>query len=419
MKNIFLRKLVAGISLAGLLLFQLVPVVSAQNSPDGSGSVFIDSVDLTAFPSVTVEFSAWDANGLPLDGLTPEDVILQENGGAAFHPGTVTADTRAPLQIALVIDVSGSMNGQPLADAKSSAARFLDRLNPGDQAAVVAFSDSVDSNPENLNPKRELALSKDLLPAYNLIDSLQATGGTELYNAITKAVRMMESAPSGHRAVLLLSDGKNDPPTSGDPQEAIDLAKKAHVPVFVIGLGSQIDEPYLRGLAAQTGGLFRAAPASYELGNLFSDMAILLKTRYTLTYPSGLAPDGRSLVLNVALKSQKSVIETSIESGPLPAASTATETAQSTSTPLPPTQTAAPAPTSTPVSTAVASSASNAWGWVVAIGIALSTVAAAALRRKSATKPHPKPEACSKCGFDLTGVSGPCPQCGEPRRLSK
>jgi VWFA-related protein len=386
-------------------------------------TVFIEQADVTAYPAVTLQLSAWDAGGLPLADLKPEDFTLHEGDGSAFHPEKVTADTQAPLQVVLAIDISRSMSGQPLADARSAAARFLDRLGPNDQAALLAFADSLDADPQKLDAKRELPLSRDRETQYNLVESLQAGGGTPLYNAAAKAVRMLQAQPAGHRAVLLLSDGVNDPPAVGDAQEAIRLAKEARVPVFVVGLGNQIDEPYLRRLASETGGLFRAAPKSSELARLFGDMATLLKTRYTLSYTSKVPGSGQSVLIKVQLASQGATVESQLPMGPLPVVTVAPTQPEPTVAP-----TAAPtvaptqlAPTAVQAATAAApaevapAAAPFPWGWPVAALLAIIVVVGVVVARR----PRAKAEACAKCGFDLTGVTGACPQCGEIRRLPK
>ena len=391
-------------------------VVSAQQP---GISIWPGRPDLTSFPSVSIPFSAWDENGLPLTGLAATDITLQENGGAPFHPEQLIARTDAELQVVLAIDVSKSMQGKPLDDAKIAAVRFLDRLSPADRAGLLAFAGEVNPDPTQLAAGREAGLSKDKLPLFDQIEKLSADGSTALYRAASKAVGMLKDAPAGHRAVLLLSDGKNDPPDLGDPAEAIRLAQAQKIPFFVIGLGGQVDEPYLRRLANETGGLYRAAPISSELARLFGDMASLLKTRYILSYPSHLPASGGSATLSVRLAYQGTEGEIKLELGPLPLAATATSAPPPTATalpspsPIPPSATV-PVPTAT---SAPLPSPESGFPWIFLAGAGLLLAALGAglfLRRKSA----PRGEACAKCGYVLTDQSGACPECEEIRRLS-
>jgi len=290
-----------------LITFVLViisqPLVNAM-AQEKAVSLHIDWVDISEFPKITVLVSAWNADGLPLADLKPENFSLQEDDGELFLPKSVQADPTIPLSVALVLDISESMFGDPIDDAQDAAIRFLDRLSAGDRASLIAFSDRLDPDPASLNPSLELDFSDNLDPVFDLIETLESYGQTHLYNAAAKAVKWTESEPIGRRAILLLTDGRNEPADVGDPEEAIHLAQEANIPFFIIGLGRDIDEPYLRRLAAETGGLFRSAPSSSELGHLFTDMAKLLKTQYTLTYESNLPTDGGEHELMVTLNTE-------------------------------------------------------------------------------------------------------------------
>lgn len=427
------------------LLIWMVLLLTAQPllgvaAQEKAVSLHIDWVDLSNFPQVTILVSAWNADGLPLAGLVSEEFSLQEEGGEAFQPATLQADANIPLSAGLVLDVSESMFGAPLEDAKAAATRFLDRLEPGDRAALIAFSSSLDPNPANLNPNLEIAFTDNLDPIFDLITTLQPWGQTHLYNAAAKAVGLANGEPEGRRAILLLTDGRNEPADMGDPDEAIHLAQEANIPFFVIGLGKDIDEPYLRRLANETGGLFRAAPSSSELGHLFTDMATLLKTQYTLTYASRLPADGQMHELSVVLSTENGSDSQVISFGPLPYVSptpTSTQTNVPTKTPSPtatvtpsltptntptdtptvtPTATATSTPTPTPIPTFIERVQGSLSLWCPGI-VLLGFVALLLIifRRR----PKRKEEKCAQCGFDMTGQPGACPQCGETRRLPK
>ncbi len=417
-----------------------LPLIAAQaQSP--SAAIFIDWIDYSRFPEVSIHLSAWDASGLPLSGLAAGQFTLQEDGGASFQADALSEDNQAPVWVALVIDVSGSMGGQPLDDAQDAAARFLDKLQPGrDQVALLAFSDPL--APQGLDPQRELAFSTDLTPAYDLIEGLQASGQTQLYNAAAKAVGLFAGLPPGNRAILLLSDGRNEPAEVGEPAQAIELARQAHVPFFVVGLGNQIDLPYLQRLTGQTGGLFRAAPRSSELAQLYSEMAAVLKTEYTLSYTSNLPADGLGHTLKVQFNGPHGSAEAGLDFGPLPLIPPTNIPATQTS--LPPSPTAVPSatplllPTHTPIPapTATASSPPPPSGIQIVLqfilaspiniiltlaigGGSLALILRLLMRLMQGSQPKPGGEACAKCGYDLTGKTGACPQCGETRRLPK
>ena len=317
------KLIVYNIILLTLLLTQSFQIAAAQQ---GTITLLLEQAETEDFPEISLLLNAWGDDGLPLSQLDKAQFSIQEDGGTALPASSLDVEKDALLSVVLVVDISASMKGQPLDDAKAAAARFLDRLSEGDRVALIAFSDQLGPDPDQLDPNWESAFTADLGPVYDLIEGLEAGRGTHLYQAVSKGVQRASQEPAGHRAVLLLSDGRNDPAHVGDPDAAVQFARDAHIPIFVIGLGSQIDEPYLRSLADETGGLFRSAPRSAELAGMFGDMATLLKTQYRLNYTSQLPPDGERHTVDVLLNWEDQATSTSIEIGPLPYIPTATAT---------------------------------------------------------------------------------------------
>jgi len=102
----------------------------------------VTQVDPAAFPDVRVSATVTDAQGKPFRGLTATDLTLTENGVAQTATIDLTGQA-APVALAIVLDVSGSMSGRPLADAKQAMTTFINALGPGDQASVILFNTSV------------------------------------------------------------------------------------------------------------------------------------------------------------------------------------------------------------------------------------------------------------------------------------
>jgi hypothetical protein len=406
-----------------LVLISLLMLFALAATIPGIG-LLIESTKIDNFPEIEVRLSAWNAEGLPLVDLDKNNFIIRENDGAAITPDEVRVDRNAPLAVALVLDISGSMVGQPLEDAKIAAARFLDRLTPGDQAALIAFSDNVDLDPSVLNPEREIGFTSNLTPVFDMIESLEAQGGTHLYNAVQKAVSLTQDQTYGHRAILILSDGVNEPTNVGDPDGPIQYAKESNLPIYVIGLGRLIDEPYLRRLTGETGGVLRLAPRSSELAQTFDDMASLLKTQYILTYTSGITSGADSLDLSIELNEvgSQAISNFIIENIPALPTSIPTEvpTEQPTPTPVPteePNPTATLVPIENPtnrsmISEIFANLPLYVWFLLLSV-LSLMVVFIARIVRKS---PEPLGK-CARCGYTMPADAGSCPQCGESRQI--
>jgi VWFA-related protein len=403
------------------LLIAMLAAPGGAAQAEGSLALYLDWVDVGGFPQAVLHMAAWDNQGRPLTGLQAADFMIQEDDLPPVQAMSLETVTDAPLWATLVIDVSTSMNGKPLEDAKNAAVRFLDRMDKQqDHVAIVAFSDALDPAPSVLDPKRESDFTNDLAGLMNLVDGLEAGGQTYLYDAAAKGVGLFNTATEArHRAVLLLSDGRNEPAGQGDAQQAIALAKANHVPFYVIGLGSpaNLDVDYLQGLAFDTGGLYLGAPSSAQLGDLFDQMGVLLKTRYRLSYISGLQGDGQTHRIRVTLKQQGATALAEMAQVQMPKLVAPTQIVQApTFTPAPPTNTPAP-PTFTPQAIEPAAAApveppkppSGTPVWLYGGLVAALAVMAAVgmlLRRKPTAHVF-----CKVCGYERTNIPGPCPQC--------
>src|SRR3954447_6566946 len=144
---------------------------------------------------VEVYASVTDGQGVPIAGLSRDDFTVTEDGA----PQTIDtcAEADVPLSVALALDRSWSMAGEPLARARRAGRLFLDLLVPPDQAMVIAVSGRV----EVVAP-----LSADLSGARAALDRLVPWSTTALHDAILEAVDLIQ-AGTGRRALVLLSDG--------------------------------------------------------------------------------------------------------------------------------------------------------------------------------------------------------------------
>ena len=136
----------------------------------------------------------------------------------------------------------------------------------------------------------------------NAIGSLDADGGTALYDAVIAGVDLLRGV-EGRRALIVLSDGAdcrepgdNCPDIYGSDatlSEAIAYATSATQPVYVVGLGDRdtsgdggIDEAVLRQIAENTSGDYFYAPKGEELTSLYTRLAGDIQAEYRISYTS-------------------------------------------------------------------------------------------------------------------------------------
>ena len=176
-----------------------------------------------------------------------------------------TANGRtAPLNLCLVLDHSGSMNGRPLETVKQAARRIVDSLSPGDRLSVVVFDhkakvlipNQIIENPESV--KQE-------------INRLQANGGT----AIDEGMRLgIEELAKGKKDAIsqafLLTDGENE---HGDNDRCLKLASLAanySITLSTLGFGDRWNQDILEKIADAGGGSLSYIQKPEDAVNEFS-----------------------------------------------------------------------------------------------------------------------------------------------------
>lgn len=118
------------------------------------------------------------------------------------YPPTVAPAERVPLEMLYMIDVSGSMEGTSITQAREALLNALDRLHPSDRFAILAFNHQY----QEFASEPLTATPENLAAARRYVKSLRAGGGTEMLPAL---VHMMSKpqTPSYLRHIVLLTDG--------------------------------------------------------------------------------------------------------------------------------------------------------------------------------------------------------------------
>lgn len=334
------RRKVGGLLLVlGVLLSLFVPVL-AQPAP-AALAIKIDDVDVEGLPRVVCRVTVRDVNGVPVPGLEASDFEINEDRAPQAQPIQAlksVVNPEQPLDLVVLLDISSSMAGAPLANAKAAIEALLAKMGEGDRIALLAFSDTISL--DEVNSQREISFTNDRELVQELVQGLSARGGTPLYDALYKGALWAEGATLGHRAIILLTDGVDEGPGSliASSETPIQQAQRVNVPVFAIGLGNRIDRGYLERVSRTTGGIHQETPDSEELTALFLNVHDWLKQQYVITYTSDLPPDGAVHRVQINVDVRGRVASTEVAMGPLPF------------TPTPaPTPTATPSPTPTPI----------------------------------------------------------------------
>ena len=178
----------------------------------------------------------------------------------------VAQPVRAPINLAIVLDRSGSMAGDRLAKAKEAAAMLVRRLRPSDTVSVVMY----DHNVNVLAPATRDWSRAELLAQ---IARIEAGGNTALFAGVSKgAAEVRKFLNRSHvNRVILLSDGKaNVGPSSPDDlaQLGASLIKQG-ISVSTVGLGDSYNEDLMVALARASDGNHDYARTANDLARIF------------------------------------------------------------------------------------------------------------------------------------------------------
>lgn len=190
-------------------------------------------------------------------------------------------DRNVPLNLCLILDHSGSMNGRSLETVKKAANRLVDRLSPEDRLSVVVFdhrakvlvSNQIIDNPERIKQQ---------------INKLSAGGGT----AIDEGLRLgIEELAKGKKETIsqafLLTDGENEHGDNNRCLKFADLAASYNLTLNTLGFGDHWNQDILEQIADVGGGTLsyiqQPDQAVEEFGRLFNRMqAVGLTNAYLL-----------------------------------------------------------------------------------------------------------------------------------------
>ena len=177
--------------------------------------------------------------------------------------------------VQICLDISGSMEGAPLAAAKESILKLIDRLDKKDTFGMVIFDDTA----KVAVPTKPL-IDHDIAQLKKAIRKIQTGGSTDISAGFTLAMREASRAKlAGGSTLLVISDGHANA-GERDPQFFADVAAKSATESIAsssIGLGNGYDETILEAIAQGGGGAHRfAADIDEAVGAIAAEVDDLL-----------------------------------------------------------------------------------------------------------------------------------------------
>jgi Mg-chelatase subunit ChlD len=260
-----------------LLLSAPLAVHTHTVSAQETAHISVDQVVISEEgDEVTAFVSLLDAAGQPILGQTDFDVFVDDS---RVRLGSVQSvvDEETGIAVLLLLDISGSMAGEPLEQAKSAATSFVEQLLAPDIAAVATFAGVAPDGAAFVSDGNALVETIAALSA-------EQETGTALYDAVVNGLAIASEAPTARRAVVLLTDGRDSGAVSQQTRiSALQAAASSGLPVYTIGLGMDADGGFLRSLAQDSGGAFYEAPTAADVPAIFDTIATTLRSQYAVT----------------------------------------------------------------------------------------------------------------------------------------
>ncbi|MCR4892273.1 MAG: VWA domain-containing protein [Lachnospiraceae bacterium] len=230
----------------------------------------VRQVDNTSFPKITFYANVTDKQGNSIQNLKESDFNVQEIEGDG---SLVDIDVEKIYQVMdkgrvnvnMVMDKSGSMDGYRMENAKNAAVTFLDKIKERDKVEIISFDDYV---------YLEQNFTENITLAANAIYNMVPNGSTALYDALYSGI-YDTYYQDGAKCVIGFTDGIENA-SSHTFNEVVALSQETGIPVFIIGVGEAYDSSILRDMANECSGEYYSVEES--------DMEDIMEDIYSTIY---------------------------------------------------------------------------------------------------------------------------------------
>ncbi|MDE0801998.1 MAG: type II secretion system F family protein [Acidimicrobiales bacterium] len=329
--------------LAALLSIGAAPASGAQAVPDAE----VIATDLSDFP--TVRLSVALSGDAAIADLDADDVVVTENGDPV--EAEVDALSDETLDVVLAIDVSGSMAGDPLAQAKVASLQFIDELPSNARVAIVSFGNTADL-------RSGFTTNRD--SSRDAVNALATGGETALYDGVRLSAQQISASDATRSAVIVLSDG-GDTVSAADLDGAVATLEGTETDFFAVSLqSSEADEAALDALADAADGSVVPASDPGALAAAYVDLGQRIANQYDIVFESVTDAPTATFAVEVGSSGAEASIEVALPDRPGGAADDPDdEVATRTVTPL----------------TGTTEAGTLEQGWVLWVGAALIALA--------------------------------------------
>jgi VWFA-related protein len=248
---------------------------------------------------IAVAVTVRDMDGRLAKGLPREAFEIYDDGQQ--QAVTQFTNERVPVSLGVLIDVSDSMFGQRIKDARAAVDRFLfDLLNPSDEFFVLAF---------NHEPRFLTGWTSSPDTVRLALDAIRPWGGTAEYDAILAALPFFDTRTKPRASLLLITDGA-DTASDAKLRDVRSAMLQSETFAFAIAIdppervaiNTRVNAVALRDVTDNAGGRTEVARNAEELVAATAGIAEELNNQYLIGYNAPHKADGRFHSIRVAVR---------------------------------------------------------------------------------------------------------------------
>jgi Ca-activated chloride channel homolog len=267
--------------------------VLAQQQPVTDNRLFQSGIEVTSITATVI-----DREGHPVTGLERGAFEVYEDG--LLQTVTQFTRERVPIGLGVLLDISDSMFGKRMDDARAAVDKFLfELLDPSDEFFLMAF---------NHRPHPLTGWTREQGDVRHALAGLRPSGGTAIYDAILEALPLIEKRTRQRAAILVISDGA-DTASTATLRELRPALRRSDTFVYAIAIDSPERQPIntrvnaaaLREITAESGGRTEIVQNSAQLDEAAARIAEELNSQYVLGYTPPRGPDGQFHSLRVRI----------------------------------------------------------------------------------------------------------------------
>lgn len=241
-----------------------------------TGSISIVSVDTSAFPKLTATVAVDDSLAQSAEDFSLHMSVTDTD--CAIKNYTVEKVNYTGVNIILVCDDSGSMSGSKRDDLNAAVKAFVNNAQGNMQIGFVPFADGVKES-FVCYPG---ASKSELISA---ADQLRASGGTDIYDAVTYATALFPQDPDRLNIMIIMSDGQENYTPAPERMEELRTACTTRgITLYTVGLGYDVDAAQLENYSDYGGGSYYYVDSSDAILAFYQYIYDLSVNRYKLSF---------------------------------------------------------------------------------------------------------------------------------------